>query len=122
MVFGGLAYALFQVGFLHLNRIYLLLSSAVLGIGAAGTSVLEMQSMQSYMVYHCSYLDGPRKMLDIEFNRANGKQAQRDLLGHLTGVPNSGWNIPVHRVPFVFINLRLLRPTHLRDFYRNHCK
>jgi hypothetical protein len=36
MVFGGLAYALFQAGFLFINRWYLFASSALLGLGAAG--------------------------------------------------------------------------------------
>ena len=35
MVFGGLSYALFQAGFLFLNRWYLFGSSALLGLGAA---------------------------------------------------------------------------------------
>lgn len=35
LVLGGLTYALFQIGFLFLNRWYLFLSSAILGLGAA---------------------------------------------------------------------------------------
>jgi len=35
MVFGGMCYALFQLGFLHLNQLYLYGSSVLIGLGAA---------------------------------------------------------------------------------------
>jgi hypothetical protein len=36
LVLGGISYALFQAGFLFLNRWFLFASSAFLGLGAAG--------------------------------------------------------------------------------------
>lgn len=35
MVFGVMCYAVFQIGFLFLNQVYLYITSAILGIGAA---------------------------------------------------------------------------------------
>lgn len=39
LVFGASCYAVFMVGFLFVNEVYLLTTSCILGVGAAGRSV-----------------------------------------------------------------------------------
>ncbi len=46
LVFGGVSYAMFQAGFLFLNEPYLYVSSALLGLGAAG-------------LFECIYVNTP---------------------------------------------------------------